>query len=79
MTTIPFTEFRRNASDLFSRVEQGEMFVVMRHGHPVAEISPVSTGKASQPSWKRPGLKLVVKGGGLSAVIRKERSGESRL
>ena len=47
--------------------------VTISHGHPVAKISPVSIGANQLPSWKRPGLKMVIKGGGLSNIIREER------
>ena len=73
MKTIPFTEFRQQASELFSAVEQGETFVVLRHGKPIAEISPFSEGTARTPSWKRPGLKLSARGAGLAAAILAER------
>ncbi len=73
MKTIPFTEFRQQASELFTAVEQGETFVVLRHGRPVAEISPVGERTAHTPSWKRPGLKLVARGAGLAAAILAER------
>ena len=79
MTTIPFTEFRRNASGLLTRVEEGESFVVVRHGRPIAEISPVNRGEGHLPSWKRPGIRLVVKGARLSTAIRQERAREDVL
>ncbi len=40
MKTVTFTEFRRRASGMISEVERGETLVVIRHGKPVAEISP---------------------------------------
>ncbi|MBU0677937.1 MAG: type II toxin-antitoxin system prevent-host-death family antitoxin [Verrucomicrobia bacterium] len=70
MKTINFTEFRNHASDLMTEVEHGETLVVMRHGRPIAEVSPVTEG---QPSWKRPALRLVTKGSGLSTAILEER------
>lgn len=57
MRTVTFTEFRKNASELFSKVEQGEVFVVIRHGKPIAEVSPVSITK-NLPAWKQPALRL---------------------
>ena len=72
MKTVTFTDFRSHASGLITEVEQGETLVVIRHGRPIAEILPFSkTGQ--NPSWKRPALRLTVKGGGLSDVILKER------
>jgi prevent-host-death family protein len=79
MTTIPFTEFRRNASGLLSRVEQGEVFLVMRHGRPIAEIGPVAPSEGRVPAWKKPGVRLVSKGARLSAAIIQERAHERVL
>lgn len=79
MITIPFTEFRRNASGLLTRVEKGEVLLVVRHGRPIAEIAPVAQGEARSPSWKRPGLRLVSKGVKLSAAILEDRAHEDVL
>ncbi len=79
MITIPFTEFRRNASALLDRVEKGEALLVIRHGRPVAEIMPVIDTERRTPSWKRPGIRLVVKGGRLSTAIIEERLREDIL
>ncbi len=78
MKTITFTEFRKHASSLFSAVEDGEIIVVLRHGRPIAEISPVSQ-KSGLPSWKQPGLRLSVKGTELSSAILEERKRENVL
>ncbi|MDY6989508.1 MAG: type II toxin-antitoxin system prevent-host-death family antitoxin [Thermodesulfobacteriota bacterium] len=78
MKTITFTEFRKHASSLFSAVEDGEVIVVLRHGRPIAEISPVLK-KDDVPSWKRPGLRLSVKGTELSSAILEERERENVL
>jgi len=78
MKTIPFTEFRKNASTLFSAVENGESIVVLRHGKPIAEITPLLHHPAI-PSWKKPGLKLSVKGAKLSSAILEERERENVL
>lgn len=73
MRTVTFTEFRRQASTLISEVARGEALVVIRHGKPVAEVVPFSGGSSSQPSWKRPGLRLETKGAELSSAILEER------
>ena len=78
MKTITFTEFRKHASSLLSAVEDGEIIVVLRHGRPIAEISPVSQ-KDDMPSWKKPGLRLSVKGTELSSAILEERERENVL
>ena len=79
MKTVTFTEFRNHASDLFSDVEKGEVLVVIRHGKPIAEVSPVSSSEDYSPSWKRPGLRLSAKGTSLSAAILEERAREDIL
>lgn len=74
MKTVSFTEFRNNASDMMTAVENGETLLVMRHGRPIAEISPVA---AQQPSWKRPALRLSTTGASLAAAIIEEREHEA--
>ena len=74
MKTISFTEFRNHASDMLTEVENGETLLVMRHGRPIAEISPVPS---QQPSWKRPALRLSTTGAGLAAAIIQEREHEA--
>ena len=79
MKTVNFTEFRKNGSDLLSAVEDGETLLVLRHGKPIAEISPILPRPAGAPSWKRRGLRLTAKGAALSAAIIEERRGEDVL
>lgn len=79
MKAITFTEFRKHASGLFSDVEKGESFLVLRHGKPIAEISPPSATRGDSPSWKRPGLRLTAKGASLSSAILEERRREDVL
>lgn len=78
MKTVTFTEFRKNASGLFSDVEHGEVLIVIRHGKPIAEVSPVSSSD-SLPAWKRPALRFSAGGAGLSAAILGERADEDVL
>ena len=79
MKSVSFTEFRRHASGLFSRVQEGETLVILRHGRPIAEITPVSEDEGKAPSWKRPGLRLVAKGARLSTAILEGRKREGIL
>ena len=79
MKTVSFTEFRRHASGLFSRVQEGETLLVLRHGRPIAEIGPVPDDETKMPSWKRPGVRLVAKGARLSTAILEARKSESVL
>jgi prevent-host-death family protein len=76
MTAVAFTEFRRNASKILSRVERGETLIVERHGRPIAEVSPVPREEGKVPSWKRPGLRIAAKGARLSAAILEGRDRE---
>lgn len=43
--TIPLSEAKAHISDLVSRVEAGEEFIVTRHGKPVARLVPVKPPK----------------------------------
>nr|VFJ49908.1 MAG: prevent-host-death family protein [Candidatus Kentron sp. DK] len=77
MQTAAFTEFRKNASALFSAVEAGEMILVTRHGKEIAQILPLdgeSVGaNAAAPSWKGRRTRLTIPGKSLSKVIVEER------
>jgi antitoxin (DNA-binding transcriptional repressor) of toxin-antitoxin stability system len=77
MTTVTSTEFRSHASAMLSRVEHGETLLVLRHGRPIAEVSPIVSVNNEQASWKRPALRLSAKGMSLSATILAERDHES--
>lgn len=72
MKTITFTEFRKKASGLFNEVERGETLMIMRHGKVIAEISPPKNA-FKNPSWKKPALKLTLKGKNLSSIIIDDR------
>jgi len=76
MTTVTLTAFRSHASGMLSRVENGETLVVLRHGRPIAEVSPVSLPVGAKASWKQPALRLTTKGAGLSSAILAEREHE---
>ncbi|MEW6520860.1 MAG: type II toxin-antitoxin system Phd/YefM family antitoxin [Thermodesulfobacteriota bacterium] len=73
MKTIPFTDFRKNASGFIDEVEHGETLVLIRRGKPVAEIVPFSGRAISSPAWKQPGLRLQMRGSELSSAILEER------
>jgi len=74
MTTVTLTDFRSQASGMLTRVENGETIVVLRHGRPIAEVSPFSEKDERQPSWKRKALRLSTKGAGLSSAILEDRA-----
>ena len=51
MTQVSVEEIQRDLSAYLQRVEAGETLVIVRAGHPVAEIKPVMTGaKTLRPS-----------------------------
>lgn len=79
MTTVTLTDFRSHASGMLTRVEHGETIVVLRHGRPIAEVSPVREHSDAVPSWKRKALRLSAKGEGLASAILEERSRENVL
>ena len=74
MTTVTLTEFRSHASGLLTRVERGETLVVLRHGRPIAEVCPVARQGDSEPSWKKPALRLTAKGAALSSAVLEDRT-----
>ncbi|RJX26508.1 MAG: type II toxin-antitoxin system Phd/YefM family antitoxin [Desulfurivibrio sp.] len=73
MKTIPFTDFRKNASGFIDEVEHGETLVLIRRGKPVAEIVPFSERSEGSPAWKQPGIRLQIRGSELSSAILEER------
>ncbi len=77
MNTVTLTDFRSHASGMLTRVERGETLVVLRHGRPIAEVSPFEQKDRSLPSWKRQPLRLSVRGAGLSSAILEERAREN--
>lgn len=73
MKSIAITDFCKRVSDLITEVEYGETLVLMRDGEPVAQIMPFSDRTQRTPSWKQPGLRLLIEGSDLSSAILKER------
>jgi antitoxin (DNA-binding transcriptional repressor) of toxin-antitoxin stability system len=71
MKTVSFTDFRKNASSFIDLVEKGEHVEIRRHGKIVALLVP--PGGESEPSWRRPGLKLITKAPSLSQAIIEDR------
>ena len=62
---------------LLTEVENGETIVVMRHGRPIARVSPVKPAGQPSRSWKRPTRRLTRKGAELASAILEERERES--
>ena len=72
MTSFSFTDFRKKASMVLDLVEKGETVQLLRHGKAIAKIVPMRTRKIT-PTWKRPGLRLVVSETSLSKAVVEER------
>lgn len=77
MITAAFTEFRKNSAAYLNRVEDGETVVITRHGRPVAEVIPPASALEIK-SWKRPALRLKIKGVSLSKALLAERASAPR-
>ena len=76
MKAATFTEFRRNAAELFTEVENGSIIRILRHGKPIADIIPIK--KKSLPSWKKEPPKLMLNGASLADAILVNRSEAKR-
>lgn len=76
MKTVPFTDFRKNASGFINEVEHGETLILIRRGKPVAEIIPFSSRSQEKPAWKQPVVRLQIQGSDLSSAILEERDAE---
>jgi prevent-host-death family protein len=68
-----FTEFRKKAATFLDIAENGGTVIITRGGRPIAEIVPPSQS-ASNPSWKRPALRMRIKGIDLTREILKDRA-----
>lgn len=75
MRATTFTEFRKNAAELFTEVENGGIIRVLRHGKPIADVVPVKGERA--PSWKNEPPKLMLNGASLAdAILLNRRESE---
>jgi len=72
MKTLTFTEFRKDASAVLDRVEQGESISILRHGRAIAKIVPADSSR-SMSAWKRPGPRMVIPGVSLSKAVLEDR------
>jgi antitoxin (DNA-binding transcriptional repressor) of toxin-antitoxin stability system len=72
MKKVSFSEFRKNASSFLDLVERGEQVEILRHDKVVARLVPAQPAR-SEPSWKKPGLRLVTKSPSLSQAIIEDR------
>ena len=51
MEYLQFTNFRNNSKKYFEKIENGDSFIIIRKGVPVARILPF---KQNLQGWKRP-------------------------
>jgi antitoxin (DNA-binding transcriptional repressor) of toxin-antitoxin stability system len=72
MKTLTVTGLRKHISEIMDHVERGERIRVLRQGKAIADIVPADVREAT-PAWKRPGLRLVVKGESLTNAVLAER------
>jgi len=72
MITTAFTEFRKKTASYLDKVENGESVIITRHGRPVAELIP-ATADSQKVSWKKPALKMRIKGVNISKSILEDR------
>jgi prevent-host-death family protein len=73
MISTAFTEFRKNTASFLNKVEEGETVVITRHGRPIAEVVPPSVPVGMNRSWKRPALRLKLKGVSISRAVLDDR------
>ena len=72
MNYLQFTDFRNHTKDYFDKVENGNVFVIIRKGKPIAKLLPFEH-KTSQ--WKRKINKVKLKKSSDSlGFILKERN-----
>lgn len=72
MISTAFTESRKHSAAFLDKVENGETVVITRHGRPVAEMVPPAN-VLDVASWKRPALRLKLKGISLSRAVMADR------
>jgi len=72
METTTFSEFRRNAKRYMDLVQKGRKVRILRYGKPVAVLVPAG-GEKEILSWRKPGLRLSIKGSSLAGEVLNER------
>lgn len=50
MEYVQFTDFRNHSKDYFDRIEEGESYIIVRKGKPVARMLPFDQ---PTPGWRR--------------------------
>ena len=60
MEFLQFTEFRNKSKEFMDAVENGQSYVIIRHGKPIANVTPFK--EADVQGWKRPHRRIAPKG-----------------
>lgn len=50
MEYVQFTDFRNNSKEYFDKIENGQSFIIIKRGKPVAQITPFTN---TLKGWKR--------------------------
>ncbi len=76
MKSVNIRELTHHFSSYLRVVKKGEKIVVLERNLPVADLIPHNEN-VGQPGWKRPILKIKVKGLSFSETISKMREDEA--
>ena len=55
---LKFTDFRNNSKEYLDRIENGDSYIIIRKGKPVAKIIPFNE---IVPGWKREHVRIKLK------------------
>ena len=78
MTRVGAFEAKTHLPRLLERVQQGERFVITKHGHPVAELIPFTKRDPDKVRMAIDGLKTFQKGHRLRGLSVREMIEEGR-
>jgi prevent-host-death family protein len=75
MEFLKFTDFRNHSKEYFEKIEEGESFIIIRKGKPVARIIPF---EQKTEGWKRSFKRVTLKDNNKTTLdyIAAERSEE---
>lgn len=59
MNFLKYTDFRNNSKEYLDKVENGDSFIIIRKGKPVAKITPF---QQEVQGWKREHVKIKLNG-----------------
>jgi len=72
MEYLQFTDFRNHSKEYFNEIENGQTYIIIRKGKPVAQINPFHHNSAG---WKRSIEKIKLKTNiTTTELLAKERS-----